>query len=84
VLELALPFPKDLPIHDFWIAMLAEVRFRIAFLREPLILYRRHGSNASATSTRSKNSLLVKAALRWPVLRSIPLRLWRKKNRHES
>jgi glycosyltransferase involved in cell wall biosynthesis len=80
VMELALPFPKDLPIHDFWIAMLAEVRFRIGFLRKPLILYRRHGANASATSTKSKNSLVKKAILRWPVVRAIPFRLLRKKN----
>jgi glycosyltransferase involved in cell wall biosynthesis len=80
VLELALPFPEDVPMHDFWIAMLAEVRFRIGFLREPLILYRRHGANASATASRSKNSLMKKAILRWPVLRALPFRLLRKKN----
>jgi len=83
LLTLALPFPKNLPIHDFWIAMLAELRFRIKFLAEPLVLYRRHGTNASATTTKSTNSLLVKAKLRWPVLRALPFRLMRKKNRLE-
>jgi glycosyltransferase involved in cell wall biosynthesis len=55
VLEKALPFPKNIPMHDFWIAMLAESLFKVKFCYEPLVLYRRHSSNMSFTASQSKN-----------------------------
>jgi hypothetical protein len=44
----ALPFPPGIPMHDQWLGLMAERRKRVRFLREPLLLYRRHGGNASA------------------------------------
>lgn len=64
VLELALPFPRNIPVHDYWIAMLCELKFEIMFLREPLVLYRRHGGNLSQTTGRSTNSLTKKISFR--------------------
>lgn len=64
VLEKSLPFPKNIPMHDFWIAMIAEVLFRIKFIPEPLVLYRRHSNNLSFTATGSSNSLLKRASFR--------------------
>ncbi|MDT2756580.1 glycosyltransferase family 2 protein [Enterococcus asini] len=40
-----LPFPKQLPMHDMWIGLVA--RNQVFFLKEPLTLYRRHEKNAS-------------------------------------
>lgn len=42
-----LPFPPDLPMHDQWIGLMAEKYGKVRLLREPLLLYRRHGENAS-------------------------------------
>lgn len=42
-----LPFPQDLPMHDQWIGLLAETHGGVTLLQEPLLLYRRHGENAS-------------------------------------
>lgn len=47
--EQALPFPKDLPMHDQWIGLLGYRYGTVRFLHEPLLLYRRHGGNMSAT-----------------------------------
>lgn len=47
VLEYALPFPSSVPMHDMWIGTLNEMYGKTMFYNEPLVLYRRHGSNAS-------------------------------------
>lgn len=47
LLELALPFPKNLPMHDLWIGLLGKLIERNYFIKESLVLYRRHGSNVT-------------------------------------
>lgn len=42
-----LPFPKDIPMHDQWIGLVAEKIGTSYFLEEPLLLYRRHEDNVS-------------------------------------
>ncbi len=53
VLLYALPFPKHIHMHDWWIGLLVEAKGRIVFLHEPMIEYVRHGSNASPTGETS-------------------------------
>lgn len=40
-----LPFPKSIPMHDQWIGLIAERYGKVKFLKEPLIIYRRHEQN---------------------------------------
>lgn len=48
VLSCVLPIPKDIPMHDQWIGVKCDLKYRrTVFLRDQLILYRRHGSNVS-------------------------------------
>jgi glycosyltransferase involved in cell wall biosynthesis len=42
-----LPFPKYVVSHDNWIGLLATFQGRLLFLNEPLLLYRRHGTNVT-------------------------------------
>lgn len=46
-LEMALPFPKKLPMHDLWIGLLAHKQKVVSYIPEPLIAYRRHGDNVT-------------------------------------
>lgn len=49
VLDASLPFPKNykaLP-HDAWIVSIANFFFKVSIIKEPLMLYRRHGDNVS-------------------------------------
>jgi glycosyltransferase involved in cell wall biosynthesis len=66
VLSTCLPFPEKqkFAAHDYWISQWAELRFSTVVINEPLILYRRHGSNASNGGTTSKNSLVHKLTVR--------------------
>ena len=54
MLRYALPFPPRIASHDIWLGLVAEKHGRCCFLAEPLLLYRRHGDNASSTSEKSR------------------------------
>jgi len=54
--DFCLPFPKGVVIHDFWIRQLAELKFKVSYIPEPLIFYRRHSNNLSRI-IKSRNSL---------------------------
>ncbi len=47
VLERALPFPRNLPMHDQWLGLVAEKFFRVSYVAEPLVEYRQHSGNAT-------------------------------------
>jgi glycosyltransferase involved in cell wall biosynthesis len=66
VLQAALPFPHraELCAYDYWIATLGEAFFDVGLIKEPLMLYRRHGSTASSGGYGSKNALAHKVAVR--------------------
>ncbi|MCF0145485.1 MAG: glycosyltransferase, partial [Eubacterium sp.] len=42
LLDVVLPFPENLPMHDQWIGVMAEKHGTVRFIRIPLMLYRRH------------------------------------------
>ncbi len=48
ILEKVIPIPAAIEMHDQWIGILSDFYFgKSVFLREPLLLYRRHGGNES-------------------------------------
>ena len=50
IIDMALPFPEDIPMHDQWLGLIAErCGANVIFEEKPLLLYRRHGGNASST-----------------------------------
>jgi len=65
VLEAALPFPQDTPMHDWWIGMIGELNFSTCFLRRPLLYYRRHDANLSCTVFGSKYAMKQKFVWRY-------------------
>ena len=65
VLDVALPFPPDIAMHDWWLGLVAERIGRVCFLDEVLSLYRRHGGNASVTGQRSCYPWLLR--LQWRI-----------------
>lgn len=65
----SLPFPKNPISHDHWIAYNAYFRRKpMALIRDPLLLYRRHGSNVSPSSEKSPNSLWFKISYRFRLI----------------
>ncbi|RME60801.1 glycosyltransferase family 2 protein [Candidatus Parcubacteria bacterium] len=45
LLEIVLPFPKGLLMHDWWLALCAASAGYIHFMPEQTVLYRQHGKN---------------------------------------
>lgn len=70
VLDMSLPFPDNskLCAHDYWISLIAELYFSATMVHQPLILYRRHDSNASTGGNKSKNTLCHKIKVRFYTL----------------
>lgn len=47
LLELVLPFPERIPMHDMWLGILAEIFGQVDFVPVKTICYRRHAANTS-------------------------------------
>lgn len=71
ILAHILPFPHNIPMHDIWIGLLAELNGNVHFIDEPLMLYRRHGNNASFSGEKSKYSFSYKIKYRITLLFNI-------------
>jgi glycosyltransferase involved in cell wall biosynthesis len=71
VVQKALPFPKNIPIHDLWIGLIAELYFNVAFIPDKLVHHRRHLQNASATSEKSNYSFSGKLNFRFHVVKNL-------------
>lgn len=76
VLDAVLPFPPGIPMHDMWIGIVNQFVGKAAFLPEPLLLYRRHGTNESPSTHASWTRMM---RWRWALVRN--LALWRLRRR---
>ncbi len=56
LLKTALPFPDNIPYHDWWLALVASKQNSIKFLYKTLVLYRHH--EGSETYIKKNNSLI--------------------------
>jgi len=73
ILEVALPFPKAIPYHDWWIGLIAEMMFKPVFIEEQLGYHRRHDGNESNTFDGKKpSSLPEKIKKRYNLIRYLP------------
>ena len=66
-----LPFPSYIPMHDWWIGLVCDYRYKTCFINDKLVYYRRHFSNISDTASSSTNSFFLK--IRWRMLLVIAL-----------
>lgn len=45
LLKLALPFPVEVVLHDWWLGLVAAAAGKLRFVPEPLVMYRQHPAN---------------------------------------
>lgn len=74
VLDVVIPFPANLPMHDQWIGLIAERKFRVHFLKKVLMEYRVHDHNFTSTAMGSHHGLLRRFNWRWSLWKA----LWQK------
>lgn len=84
VLEKALPFPKNIPMHDIWMGLIAETMGNTFYIDEPLIYYRRHENTASTTGAKSENSLFKKIKIRVNLVLSLIGRILKPLKKHNG
>lgn len=78
LLNIALPFPNNLIMHDNWIGLLAEISSsNIEIIREPLLYYRHHYNNVSRSH--NKNPLWFRIGYRINLYFQLLIRIMSKK-----
>jgi glycosyltransferase involved in cell wall biosynthesis len=76
ILGYCLPFPTDIPIHDVWIGLVNRFAGTTGFIPEPLLFYRRHGTNESPAT---HAPLLQMIRWRWALMKNLASRYLRTK-----
>jgi glycosyltransferase involved in cell wall biosynthesis len=71
-----LPFPKNLPMHDWWIGIISSMFSNVSFLNDKLVYYRIH---EDSFTNKNKNSFFKKFSFRIIILFHILLRLFKNK-----
>lgn len=79
LLKIALPFPKQMPMHDILLGTISELFYKPCFIQDRLVLYRDHNDNVSPTAVGvSRYSFGEQIIFRWKVVKYLPL-LFRRK-----
>ena len=79
ILDIALPFPSDIPMHDIWFGFIGEAFFKTHFIEEQLVSYRMHNQNISPTTVGiSPHNLFSRLGFRWNIAKYFPLIIYRK------
>lgn len=68
ILSSSIPFPRSLPIHDWWIGLVAVSIGSVKIIDDKLIFHRRHESNTSTLTSRSSADLFSKVKMRYYLL----------------
>jgi glycosyltransferase involved in cell wall biosynthesis len=77
LLSHALPFPRMVVMHDWWLGLIANYFGKICIINQPLIMYRRHSSNYSSTGTKSQSSIFLKVNWRIKMVFCLLLAIYR-------
>jgi glycosyltransferase involved in cell wall biosynthesis len=73
LLDHSLPFPTDIPMHDFWIGMIGELHYDVRFIPDQLVFHRRHNTNASSTGRKSALNLFRRIDFRYRIIKNLIL-----------
>ncbi|MGZ3810438.1 MAG: glycosyltransferase family 2 protein [Mucilaginibacter sp.] len=60
IVKNALPFPRYIHMHDWWIGLVAELKGKVIFCDDKLMKYVRHQNNASPTLANSGYSFITR------------------------
>lgn len=71
LIEVALPFPSKIPMHDVWLGLISEIYGEVCFSPEKTMLFRRHGNNA----TKERYSMLQVLKWRYYLAQSLIIKI---------
>lgn len=70
LLEVTLPFPKDIPMHDMWLGCNAYIYGEVKFIDKKIFNYRLHKNNYSIQN----NSIFQKVKWRFQLVKNLIIR----------
>ena len=70
LLNFALPFPKNVPMHDMWLGNIAYLFGEVSFINRKIIKYRRHSNNY----TNYKTTMKQKFTMRYYLVKNLFIR----------
>jgi glycosyltransferase involved in cell wall biosynthesis len=73
ILERALPFPPDVPMHDVWLGLVAELHYTVNFIPTALLNHRNHRNNATTTGQVSSLSFGKRLKYRYRLIKNLVL-----------
>lgn len=76
LLNIGLPLPEKIPMHDMWLGLLAETQGAVLFMPQKLSLYRRHELAVSPTAGKSNLNIFKKIYVRAILITYVINRLW--------
>ena len=71
LLDVALPFPADVPMHDMWLGAINTRVGEVVYIDRPLMQYRRHSGNVSPAHRQKLAQML---RWRWRLLKHVVAR----------
>lgn len=71
LLDVALPIPPDVPMHDMWLGAISGLVGRTVYIDRPLMQYRRHSTNVSPSRRADLAQMLL---WRWRLARNVTAR----------
>ena len=60
--DMALPLPREIRMHDWWLALVAAAFGQYGYVPRPLVLYRQHGANTLGAKDRGALSVFLSIA----------------------
>jgi len=75
ILNLSLPFPRDINMHDWWIGLIAEIYGSVYLTNDKLIKYRRHAQTITPSNNTSNNSFFQKIWFRIAIIKGLFLKI---------
>lgn len=75
ILEQVIPLPKNIPMHDWWIGLVAEAVGTTFFCPEKLVKYRRHRENSTPLAGRSRFDFVQQMLFRVNLVVNL-IKLW--------
>ncbi len=70
LLHFALPFPRNIPMHDMWLGDIAYLFGKVNFINIKIVKYRRHSNNY----TNYKTTLMQKFIMRYYLIKNLFIR----------
>lgn len=58
LLDYALPFPKDIPMHDSWLSTIAYIFGKVEFINKKVFYYRLHANNFTSRKVKLHKKIL--------------------------